>query len=116
MNAIQIAEQFITVRQQRNLVFGDDIAVLGEFGWIVLLDLFIRHRTGKTASMHELCAANHIPLSTGMRTIKCLLDRDFIRQEFMLGDQENTSLELSQETVLKLSDILAGSNQSTGLI
>ncbi|QJB68561.1 hypothetical protein [Parasphingorhabdus halotolerans] len=113
MNPIKIAEQLVSVRKHRNEVLGPEVAALGEYGWIILLELFVYYKADKELSLSRLFANNDIPKSTGMRTIKCLLDCGILKEKFMFENEDNLSVELSSEAASKMNVVLRVALQST---
>ncbi|MBU6266062.1 MAG: response regulator [Sphingomonadales bacterium] len=97
------------VRQRERRLDYLDPAVLSDPVWDILLDLTSARLNRQQVTITSVCAAAHIPLTTGMRYIQVLVDNGLVRRWKDPQDQRRNLLELEEAgmeaMVAYLSDI-----------
>ena len=74
--------------------------------WFMLLDLFVRQNTGLQTSVSSACHASFSPVTTALRHIAILTDRNIIQRRYDVVDQRRVFLELTDKTNAEIQRIL----------
>jgi DNA-binding MarR family transcriptional regulator len=73
---------------------------------MILLDLFIAHRTGRKISVSSLCVASGVPPTTALRWINMMVDRKIICRIPDEKDLRRHHVLLSEETRQSMEELL----------
>jgi hypothetical protein len=74
--------------------------------WFILLDLFVRQHSGLDTGVSSACQASFSPVTTALRHITILTERNIIVRRFDPRDQRRVYLELTEETKQEIQRIL----------
>lgn len=74
--------------------------------WFILLDLFVRQHQGLKTSVSSACHASFSPVTTALRHIAILTERNIIQRQYDPIDQRRVYLELTDETNDEIQRIL----------
>jgi len=74
--------------------------------WFILLDLFVRQHQGLKTSVSSACHASFSPVTTALRHIAILTERNIIQRQYDPVDQRRVYLELTDETNEEIRRIL----------
>lgn len=74
--------------------------------WFILLDLFVRQHQGLKTSVSSACHASFSPVTTALRHIALLTERNIIQRQYDPVDQRRVYLELTDETNDEIQRIL----------
>ena len=91
--AIDLIE--ITKRRSRFTAFAN---LFADPAWFILLDLFVRQHSGLQTSVSSACHASFSPLTTALRHIAILTERNVIQRQYDSVDQRRVFLELTDES------------------
>jgi DNA-binding MarR family transcriptional regulator len=70
------------------------------------LDLFVRQHSGLNTGVSSACHASFSPVTTALRHITILTERNIIVRRFDPRDQRRVYLELTEETKQEIQRIL----------
>jgi hypothetical protein len=99
--AIDLIE--ITKRRSRFNAFAN---LFADPAWFILLDLFVRQHSGLQTSVSSACHASFSPLTTALRHIAILTERNVIQRQYDPVDQRRVFLELTDESFIEIERIL----------
>lgn len=74
-----------------------DEHLFGEPGWDILLALFVIDDVERRLSIAELTAKTHVPLTTSLRWLAYLEERDLLQRSIAPNDQRMVLIELTDE-------------------
>lgn len=74
--------------------------------WFILLDLFVRQYQGLKTSVSSACHASFSPVTTALRHIAILTERNIIQRQYDPVDHRRVYLELTDETKEEIQRIL----------
>lgn len=74
--------------------------------WFILLDLFVRQHQGLKTSVSSACHASFSPVTTALRHIAILTERNIIQRQYDPVDHRRVYLELTDETNEEIQRIL----------
>ena len=74
-----------------------DEHLFGEPGWDILLALFVIDDVERRLSIAELTAITHVPLTTSLRWLSYLEERDLVSRSIAPNDQRMVLIELTDE-------------------
>jgi DNA-binding MarR family transcriptional regulator len=74
-----------------------DGAILGEPAWDILLALFVIDNDRRRMNIRQLAKATHIPLTTTLRWVAALEERNLVRRQLNPLDQRVVQVELTEE-------------------
>lgn len=74
-----------------------DQHLYGEPGWDMLLDLYLRQKTGTRSSVTSACIGSRAPHTTALRYISALCDAGWLERIVDEGDRRRKWLSLSAE-------------------
>jgi hypothetical protein len=74
--------------------------------WFILLDLFVRQHQGLKTSVSSACHASFSPVTTALRHIAILTERNIIQRQYDPVDHRRVYLELTVETSEEIQRIL----------
>lgn len=74
--------------------------------WFILLDLFVRQHQGLQTSVSSACHASFSPVTTALRHIAILTERNIIQRQYDPVDQRRVYLQLTDETNEEIQRIL----------
>lgn len=74
--------------------------------WFILLDLFVRQHQGLKTSVSSACHASFSPVTTALRHIAILTERNIIQRQYDPVDHRRVYLELTDETSEEIQRIL----------
>ena len=101
---VQVAKRIKAVRDSRAAFL--DSSLFGEPAWNMLLALFVAAGERYALSISALCAESGAPASTAARAINRLLGLKMVRRVPNPSDNRSAYIELSADTVGKLSELL----------
>jgi len=74
--------------------------------WFILLDLLVRQHQGLKTSVSSACHASFSPVTTALRHIAILTERNIIQRQYDPVDHRRVYLELTDETKEEIRRIL----------
>ena len=74
--------------------------------WFILLDLFVRQHSALDTGVSSACRASFSPVTTALRHIAIMTERNIIVRRFDPRDQRRVYLELTEETKQEIQRIL----------
>ncbi len=103
--AVRKAADLIEITKRRSrLVSAANL--FADPAWFILLDLFVRQHSGLQTSVSSACHASFSPVTTALRHIAILTDRNIIEREYDSVDQRRVFLKLTDETKAEFERIL----------
>jgi hypothetical protein len=103
--AVKKATDLIEITKRRSrLVSAANL--FADPAWFILLDLFVRQHSGLDTSVSSACHASFSPVTTALRHIAILTERNIIVRRFDPRDQRRVYLELTEETREEIQRIL----------
>ena len=103
--AVRKAADLIEITRRRSkLVAAANL--FADPAWFILLDLFVRQNAGLQTSVSSACHASFSPVTTALRHIAILTERNIIQRNYDPIDQRRVFLELTDETKLEIQRIL----------
>lgn len=103
--AVKKATDLIEITKRRSrLVSAANL--FADPAWFILLDLFVRQHSGLDTSVSSACHASFSPVTTALRHIAILTERNIIVRRFDPRDQRRVYLELTEETKDEIQRIL----------
>lgn len=94
---VSMARQEIATRDRRSKFF--EIDLIGEPGWMILLDLFIQNFEGRVVSVTSACIASGVPPTTALRYIGILEKHGYIVKKKSETDQRIFFLTVSESCI-----------------
>ena len=103
--AVKKAADLIEITRRRSrLVSAANL--FADPAWFILLDLFVRQHAGLQTSVSSACHASFSPVTTALRHIAILTDRNIIQRQYDSTDQRRVFLELTEETTAEIQRVL----------
>jgi len=103
--AVNKAMDLIEITKRRSrLVLAANL--FADPAWFILLDLFVRQHQGLKTSVSSACHASFSPVTTALRHIAILTERNIIRRQYDPVDQRRVYLELTDETNEEIQRVL----------
>lgn len=103
--AVKKAKDLIEITKRRSrLVSAANL--FADPAWFILLDLFVRQHAGLQTSVSSACHASFSPVTTALRHIAILTERNIIRRQYDPVDQRRVYLELTDETKDEIQRVL----------
>ena len=81
--------------------------LMGEPGWTILLDLYVRDADGKKTNISSATMGSMAPATTGLRWVHLLLDKGIIVGSKNEGKSNMIYLSLTDETKTEITDLLS---------
>lgn len=104
-NAVKKAIDLIEITKRRSrLVSAANL--FADPAWFILLDLFVRQHQGLKTSVSSACHASFSPVTTALRHIAILTERNIIQRQYDPVDHRRVYLELTDETNEEIQRIL----------
>lgn len=103
--AVKKAAELIEITRRRSKLLSA-ANLFADPAWFILLDLFVRQNGGLQTSVSSACHASFSPVTTALRHIAILTERNIIRRRYDLVDQRRVFLELTDETGAEIQRIL----------
>ncbi|WP_409644899.1 hypothetical protein [Sphingorhabdus sp.] len=103
--AVKKATDLIEITKRRSRL-ASAANLFADPAWFILLDLFVRQNSGLKTSVSSACHASFSPVTTALRHIAILTERNIIKRQFDPEDQRRVFLELTEETAAEIQRIL----------
>lgn len=103
--AVQKAADLIEITKRRSRLISA-ANLFADPAWFILLDLFVRQHSGLQTSVSSACHASFSPVTTALRHISILTDRNIIERQYDSVDQRRVFLTLTEETKAEIQRIL----------
>lgn len=103
--AVKKAADLIEITRRRSRLLSA-ANLFADPAWFMLLDLFVRQNTGLQTSVSSACHASFSPVTTALRHIAILTDRNIIQRRYDVVDQRRVFLELTDKTNAEIQRIL----------
>ena len=103
--AVKKAVDLIEIAKRRSRLVAD-ANLFADPAWFILLDLFVRQHSGLDTGVSSACHASFSPVTTALRHITILTERNIIVRRFDPRDQRRVYLELTDETKQEIQRIL----------
>ncbi len=103
--AVKKAADLIEIAKRRSRLISA-ANLFADPAWFILLDLFVRQHSGLDTSVSSACHASFSPVTTALRHIAILTERNIIVRRFDPRDQRRVYLELTDETKQEIQRIL----------
>ena len=103
--ATERAEALLALRDRRNCEI--DGQLFGDPAWDMLLFLFTQRAAGRKTTAGSACDASRVPPTTALRYISMLASKQLIIKHVAENESGVHYLELTTETYIKLTDLLA---------
>jgi hypothetical protein len=103
--AVKKAVDLIEIAKRRSRLVAD-ANLFADPAWFILLDLFVRQHSGLDTGVSSACHASFSPVTTALRHITILTERNIIVRRFDPRDQRRVYLELTEETKQEIQRIL----------
>ena len=103
--AVKKAVDLIEIAKRRSRLVAD-ANLFADPAWFILLDLFVRQHSGLDTGVSSACQASFSPVTTALRHITILTERNIIVRRFDPRDQRRVYLELTEETKQEIQRIL----------
>lgn len=81
-------------------------ALMGEPGWTILLDLYVRDADGKKTNTTSAVMGSMAPQTTGLRWVHLLLEKGLIVGSKLEGKSTMIFLSLTADTRTEITDLL----------
>lgn len=100
-----LTKSMIKMRRHREALFGND--TFADPSWDILLDLFASHLEKVRVSVSSACVAASAPATTGLRHLKALDARGFIRRVDDHLDKRRSYVELTHATKRMMIELIS---------
>lgn len=107
--AVKKAADLIEIAKRRSR-FAAAANLFADPAWFILLDLFVRQHSGLDTGVSSACRASFSPVTTALRHIAIMTERNIILRRFDPRDQRRVYLELTEETKQEIQRILLTDN------
>jgi hypothetical protein len=74
--------------------------------WFIMLDLFVRQHSGLQTSVSSACHASFSPVTTALRHLAILTERNIIEREYDPVDQRRVFVKLTEEAKAEIQRTL----------
>jgi hypothetical protein len=103
--AVKKAVDLIEIAKRRSR-FAVAANLFADPAWFILLDLFVRQHSGLDTGVSSACRASFSPVTTALRHIAIMTERNIIVRRFDPRDQRRVYLELTEETKQEIQRVL----------
>lgn len=103
--AVKKAADLIEITKRRSRLLSA-ANLFADPAWFILLDLFVRQSSGLQTSVSSACHASFSPVTTALRHIAILTERNIIQRHYDTVDQRRVFLALTDETRAEIQHIL----------
>jgi hypothetical protein len=103
--AVKKASDLIEITKRRSRLVSA-ASLFADPAWFILLDLFVRQNSGLQTSVSSACHASFSPVTTALRHITMLTERNIIQRHYDPVDQRRVFLTLTDETSAEIQQIL----------
>lgn len=100
----QLVNEIIKSRRLRDVAFGADI--FGEPAWDILLELYLAQQQQRRTTISDACRASASPQTTGLRWIRLLEERGWVKRHSDPLDGRRVFLSLTNRTNAAMDDYL----------
>jgi hypothetical protein len=109
--AVKKAVDLIEIAKRRSQFVAAE-NLFADPAWFILLDLFVRQHSGLDTGVSSACHASFSPVTTALRHIAIMTERNIIVRRFDPRDQRRVYLELTEETKQEIQRILLTDDDS----
>jgi DNA-binding MarR family transcriptional regulator len=103
--ALTRARRILRIFERRaKTSFGE---LLGEPGWTMLLDLYVREADGKKTNVSSAIIGSMAPPTTGLRWVHLLTEKGFIVRTDHQNDSRVVYVNLTDQTRAEITELLA---------
>jgi hypothetical protein len=103
--AVKKAADLIEITRRRSRL----VSVANLFAdpaWFIMLDLFVRQHSGLQTSVSSACHASFSPVTTALRHLAILTERNIIEREYDPVDQRRVFVKLTEEAKAEIQRTL----------
>jgi hypothetical protein len=103
--AVKKAADLIEITRRRSRLMS--VANLfADPAWFIMLDLFVRQHSGLQTSVSSACHASFSPVTTALRHLAILTERNIIEREYDPVDQRRVFVKLTEEAKAEIQRTL----------
>lgn len=103
--AVKKAADLIEITKRRSRLMS--VANLfADPAWFIMLDLFVRQHSGLQTSVSSACHASFSPVTTALRHLAILTERNIIEREYDPIDQRRVFVKLTEEAKAEIQRTL----------
>jgi hypothetical protein len=103
--AVKKAEDLIEITKRRSR-FMSAANLFADPAWFIMLDLFVRQHSGLQTTVSSACHASFSPVTTALRYLAILTERNMIEREYDPIDQRRVFVKLTQKASAEIQHIL----------
>ncbi len=107
LNAIAVkkAADLIEIAKRRSR-YMSAANLFADPAWFIMLDLFVRQHSGLQTTVSSACHASFSPVTTALRYLAILTERNMIEREYDPVDQRRVFVKLTQEASAQIQRTL----------
>jgi len=103
--AVKKAEDLIEIAKRRSRLMSA-ANLFADPAWFIMLDLFVRQHSGLQTTVSSACHASFSPVTTALRHLAILTERNIIEREYDPVDQRRIFVKLTQEASAEIQRTL----------
>jgi len=103
--AVKKAAELIEITKRRSR-FMSAANLFADPAWFIMLDLFVRQHSGLQTTVSSACHASFSPLTTALRHLAILTERNIIEREYDPVDQRRVFVKLTQKASAEIQRTL----------
>jgi hypothetical protein len=103
--AVKKAADLIEITRRRSRL-ASVANLFADPAWFIMLDLFVRQHSGLQTSVSSACHASFSPVTTALRHLAILTERNIIEREYDPVDQRRVFVKLTEEAKAEIQRTL----------